>query len=190
VNGWLRLYDQIIDLIHAAQTRGYDVWIITASPQNVVAALSSMVGIDQNRVIGIRQLTDHGRLTYHIEGCGPVADGEDSMITYVEGKRCWINKVVFGDTSAHAIERRPDQRQVFAASDSDTDVEFVRDATYKLALNRQKPELMCRAYLNEGNSWRINPCSTTACFSDTGAAVPCLDESGHVIPDQLDTVHP
>ena len=32
-NGWLRIYDQQKDLIAAAKSRGYDVWIITASPR-------------------------------------------------------------------------------------------------------------------------------------------------------------
>jgi haloacid dehalogenase-like hydrolase len=204
VNGWLRVYDQTVDLIHAAQTRGYDTWIITASPQYVIAAVSELAGVPPNKVIGIRQLADPGgKLTAHLQGCGPVADGEDTLISYIEGKRCWINKVVFGDLTAGAIDRRaPDQRQTFAAGDSDTDIEFVRDAAYKLVLNRNKAELMCFAYHNEGDSWRINPmfilpksrkasgyaCSTSACVAADGSHVPCIDEAGLVIPDQADTV--
>jgi hypothetical protein len=33
------------------------------------------------------------------------------------------------------------------------------------------------------------PCSTTACKSSSGAAGPCHDEAGNVIPDQTDSVH-
>jgi phosphoserine phosphatase len=205
LNAWLRIYDQQKDLVHALQTRGYDVWIITASPQDAIAAVSQMAGIAPDHVIGIRSITDGaGKLTYSFEGCGPVADRADTMITYITGKRCWVNKIVFGDTTANAINRRPvDQRAVFAAADSDTDADFVRDATYKLVLNRNKPELMCYAYANAQGSWRINPmfiapksklaagypCSTTACKDSTGAAVPCRDEAGNVIPDQLDSVY-
>jgi phosphoserine phosphatase len=206
VNGWIRLYDQSRDLIRAAQSRGYDVWVITASPQDVVGALAPLVGISPAHVIGIRSLTDAaGHLTYAFEGCGPVPAGDSSMISYIEGKRCWVNKVVYGDRTASAIARRPaDARQVFAAGDSDTDIEFVRDARYKLVLNRAKSELMCFAYHNEADSWRVNPmfieprapratpfaCSTTACVAADGTPGPCRDEAGLVIPDQLDTVHP
>jgi phosphoserine phosphatase len=205
LNAWLRIYDQQKDLVHALQTRGYGVWIITASPQDAIAAVSQMAGIAPDHVIGIRSITDGaGKLTYDFEGCGPIADRADTMITYINGKRCWVNKIVFGDMTANAINRRPvDQRAVFAAGDSDTDADFVRDATYKLVLNRNKPELMCYAYGNAQGSWRINPmflgpkaklaagypCSTTACKDSTGAPGPCRDETGNVIPDQLDTVY-
>jgi phosphoserine phosphatase len=203
VNGWLRIYPQIVDLIQAADSRGYEVWVITASPTDVVRALAPLAGIDPDRVVGIRSVTDPaGRLTYTFEGCGPVPDGNQSMIPYIEGKRCWVNKVVFGDTSAAAIDRRHDPRQVLGAGDSDTDVAFLRDSTYKLVLNRNKRELMCYAYDNEDDSWRVNPmfiqpraqqtapypCSTAGCKLADGTAVPCLDESGDVIPDQQDTV--
>jgi hypothetical protein len=155
-------------------------------------------------VIGIRQLKDvEGKLTYDFEGCGPVADGENTMISYVEGKRCWVNKIVFGDTSADAIARRHDPRQHFGAGDSDTDVEFLRDSKYKLMLNRNKKEAMCLAYNNENSSWIVNPmfiapkaqqaslypCSTTACLDSSGTKVPCRDEQTNVIPDQADTVY-
>jgi len=205
LNAWLRIYDQQKDLVHALQTRGYDVWIITASPQDAIVAVSQMAGIAPDHVIGIRSLTDGaGKLTYDFEGCGPVADRADTMISYINGKRCWVNKIVFGDTTAAALDRRPvDQRAVFAAGDSDTDADFVRDATYKLILNRNKKELMCYAYFNEQDSWRINPmfiepkamlaggypCSTSACKDSTGTSGPCRDEAGNVIPDQMDSVY-
>ena len=163
-----------------------------------------MVGVAPDHVVGIRSRTDGaGHLTYGFEGCGPVADDSDALIPYIEGKRCWINKVVFGDSSPAAIERRPDgSRQVFAAGDSNTDVEFLRDATYKLVLNRNKKELMCNAYNDAGDSWRVNPmfidpkpqlasgypCATKACFDSSGAAKPCVDELGNAIPDQVDRV--
>lgn len=203
VNAWLRIYGQVADLIKAARSRGYDVWVITASPDDVVRAVAPRVGIEPGRVIGIRSITDaDGKLTYAFEGCGPVPDRQQSMITYIEGKRCWINKVIFGDRTAAAIERRLDPRQVFAAGDSDTDIDFMRDSTYKLAINRNRGELMCYAYRNEGKSWLVNPmfiepraaqagpypCSTTACKLPDGTGAPCLDDAGDVIPDQADTV--
>ncbi len=206
VNGWLRIYDQVQDLIDTLGSNGYDRWVITASPQDVVGALAPLTGIPSDHVIGIRSLTDStGRLTYSFEGCGDVPDGNQTLISYIEGKRCWVNKVIFGEHGAKAFDRQPEQkRAVFAAGDSDTDIEFVRDAKYKLVINRNKPELMCSAYYNEDGSWLVNPmfiapksaksspyaCSTKACIGSDGVAGPCFDEQGNVIPDQLDTVHP
>jgi phosphoserine phosphatase len=204
LNGWLRIYGQTAEVLKAARSRGFDVWLVSASPTDVVRAVAGRVGVEPDRVIGIRSLTDaEGKLTYAFEGCGPVPDGEQSMISYIEGKRCWINKLIFGDTTAAAIERRHDPRQVLAAGDSDTDIDMLRDSTYKLVLNRNKTELMCHAYHNEGNSWLVNPlfieprarqaalypCSTTACTQRDGSGAPCLDENGAVIPDQADTVY-
>src|SRR6185503_3204830 len=157
-----------------------------------------------DHVIGIRSMLDgEGRTTYHFEGCGSVADAEDSMISYVEGKRCWVNKVVYGMEGASAMEPRTEGRQTFAAVASDTDIEFVKDATYRLAINRNKKELMCNAYFNEDGNWLVNPmfiypkaqqvalypCSTTACKDAGGASVPCLDSKGDPIPDQADIVY-
>ena len=205
LNGWLRVYDQVKDLIAVTQSYGYDVWIITASPQDVIQTFSPMVGIPADHVIGIRSKTDaNGKLTYRFEGCGTVADDTQSMIPYIQGKRCWVNKVVYGDTTAAAMQRRPDgMRQVFAAGDSDTDIEFLRDAQYRLVINRGKKELMCHAYYNSFDRWRVNPmfiqpraagstypCSTTACKNEAGVAGPCRDDAGNIIPDMPDTVHP
>jgi hypothetical protein len=153
-------------------------------------------------VIGIRSTTDAGKLTYSFEGCGPAADGNQTLIPYIQGKRCWVNKIVYGDTSANAMLPRPDgQRQVFAAGDSDTDIEFLRDATYRLVINRNKTELMCHAYLNSGDGWRVNPMfiapraaksspytCATSCMNGLGMA--CLDAANGVIANQTDTVHP
>jgi phosphoserine phosphatase len=202
LNGWLRIYDQSKDLIAVAQSYGYDVWIITASPQDVIEAFAPMAGIPTDHVIGIRSKTDaNGKLTYKFEGCGTVADDNQSLISYIQGKRCWVNKIVFGDTSATAMQPRPaDQRQVFAAGDSDTDIEFLRDARYRLVINRNKTELMCHAYYNSLDSWRVNPmfiapksmktsqyaCSTT-CMN--GLGIPCLDDTNNIIPNQNDSVY-
>jgi len=205
LNGWLRIYDQIKDLIAVAQSEGYDTWIITASPQDVIQTFSPLVGIAPDHVIGIRSLTDGaGKVTYHFEGCGTVADDTGAMIPYIEGKRCWVNKVVFGDTSASAMLKRLDgERQVFAAGDSDTDIEFLRDASYRLVINRQKKELMCNAYYNEHDRWRVNPmfiapksagspysCAASACKNEQGVSGACRDLGSNIIPNQDDTVHP
>jgi phosphoserine phosphatase len=202
LNGWLRIYDQTKDLIAVAESQGYDVWIITASPQDVIQVFAPQVGIAADHVIGIHSKTDSaGKLTYKFEGCGTVADDNQSMISYIQGKRCWVNKLVYGDNTAAAMQKRPDgERQVFAAGDSDTDIEFLRDAQYRLVINRNKTEIMCHAYYNSNDGWRINPmfiqpklmkssaytCSTS-CYN--GSATPCFDDANNVIPNEPDTVY-
>ncbi|WP_437536236.1 haloacid dehalogenase-like hydrolase [Sorangium sp. So ce726] len=216
LTAWLRIYDPIRDLIGAMQKNGFDVWVVSASPQSVVEPFAERVNIAADRVIGIRQVTtEEGVLTYDLQGCGPVPDGTNagdgeftgnSLITFIEGKRCWINKVIFGESGPAALEKNPDasKRPVFGAGDSDTDLSFLQDATaLRLAINRNKKELMCNAYRNHAGTWLINPmfilpkghlasgyaCSTTACVDEAGAAGPCLDEAGAVIPDQADNVY-
>lgn len=212
---YLRIYEPIRDLIGVMQQNGLDVWVVSASPQHVVEPFAAMVGVTADHVIGIRQVAGgDGRLTYDLQGCGPVPDGSNDgsgnvtgneLITYIEGKRCWINKVILGDATAAAIDPAdPEKRQVFGAGDSDTDVTFLQDATaMKLVVNRNKKEIMCNAYRNHGGRWLVNPmfinpkprhdagyaCSTTACADAAGAAAPCLDEAGEVIPDQADNVY-
>ena len=204
LNAWLRVYDEQKSLVKAAQTRGYDVWIITASPQDAIAAVAPLAGIAADHVVGIRSMTDaNSKVTYRFEGCGALADNQGQMISYIQGKRCFVNKYIFGDTTANAIQRRPDgQRQVFAAGDSDTDIEFLRDATYKFVLNRNKKELMCNAYYNEDASWRINPMfiqpkgvlaagytCPTACANEAGVGGACRDLGGNLIPAQSDSTN-
>jgi phosphoserine phosphatase len=214
VTHWVRVYDQMKDLIARLQGNGFDVWVVSASPQLVVEPWAKAVGISADHVIGIRTLEVAGKLDYNLQGCGDVPDGTNdgqgnatgnSLITYIDGKRCWINKAVYGDTGATALDSNADPRKhpVFAAGDSDTDIAFVQDATgLKLAINRNKKELMCSAYANSGGGWIINPmfiqpraqqtspypCSTTACRAEDGAAVPCTDLGGVTLRDQSDTV--
>ncbi|MFJ9647123.1 haloacid dehalogenase-like hydrolase [Streptomyces sp. NPDC004244] len=204
---WVRYYDQQQELIGALRTAGFDVWISSASPQPVVEVWAEGAGIAADHVIGIRNTTGRGgRLTPRLQGCGSVPDGADSMITYIDGKRCWINQEVFGVRGAAAQKVQPAaHRQVFAAGDSDTDVSFLRDATaLRLVVNRNKHELMCRAYDNGDGRWIVNPmfiepkpqrttpypCSTSGYTERDGTPAPVRRPDGTVIPDQTDTVHP
>ena len=204
---WIRIYDQTRDLMRALGENGFDVWVVSASPQPAVRAFAEHVTVEDDHVVGIRSALDpQGRLTYDLEGCGPVGPGENALVTFAEGKRCWINKAIFGDTSAQAIERRSgnEARPFFVAGDADTDVSMLVDAVgLRLVINRNKPEVMCRAYHDADGRWLINPmfleplpraeglyhCASTACFDARGAPQPCLDEAGAPIPDQADRIH-
>lgn len=203
--GWVRYYDQQKELIGALQKAGFDVWISSASPQPVVEVWAEGVGIDAGHVIGIRNTTTYGgKFTSHLQGCGSVADGADTMITYIDGKRCWINKEIYGVRGAAAEKvLSAARRQVFAAGDSDTDISFLRDATVlRLVVNRNKNELMCRAYDNSDGKWIVNPmfiqpkkqkatpypCATTGFTGRDGTPGPVLRGDTSVIPDQTDSV--
>ncbi|MFD9677691.1 haloacid dehalogenase-like hydrolase [Streptomyces sp. NPDC059981] len=203
--GWVRYYDQQRDLIKGLQKAGFDVWISSASPQPVVEVWAQGVGVRADHVIGIRNTTGrNGAFTAHLQGCGSVEDGADTMITYVDGKRCWINKEVFGVHGAAAEKIQPAaRRQVFAAGDSDTDISFLRDATaLRLVVNRNKNELMCRAYDNSDGKWIVNPmfiepkkqktspypCSTTGYVDHDGTPGPVRRGDTSIVPDQTDRV--
>ncbi|MGK4580734.1 haloacid dehalogenase-like hydrolase [Kitasatospora sp. HPMI-4] len=203
VTAWVRYYDRMRDLTGALRRAGFDVRIVSASAEPVVRVWAAGLGIAAEKVIGIRNQTYAGRLTSHLASCG---DAEpDSVIPYIDGKRCFINQEILKITGGGAFDRAPDgERQVFAAGDSDTDVTFVGDATgLRLVINRNYAELMCHAYADSDRTWLVNPmfieplpartslypCSTTAYTRPDGTKGPVLDDHGAVIPDQADTVY-
>ena len=195
LNGYVRVYEEMIDLIGTLQDNGFDVWITTASPQFIVDAISSEVGIAPNHVLGIRSVVTGGVVTSNLQGCGTIADGDNTMITFDTGKRCWINKVVFKVPAATQAITNPDatKRQVFAAGDSDTDIAFLKDATdLKLVINRNKGQVMCNALNNYQGKWMVEPmfikpkskkltpydCPT---IKDSNGAPGVKDEAGNAI---------
>jgi len=203
VTAWGRIYPQMKDLIGALRANGFAIWVVSASPQHVIEPVADLVGIPAERVIGIRTVLADGRATATLQGCGGIPAGPDAPMTFDRGKRCWLNKVVFGMPDGPAqLDPHPDPRMrpVFAAGDSDTDIAFMQDATgLKLAIDRQKTQLMCNAYRNVGGNWLVQPmflqplpprakaypCSTAA----DHAGEPLRDETGLPIPDQADRAH-
>ena len=204
LNAYVRIYDQMRDLIATLQADGFEVWVLSASSQPVVEAFAARVDVPADRVVGVRAVIgDDGVLTRNLQGCGAVADGTDELIPYIEGKRCWMNKIIFGvdGPAAAAVQTNTADRPVFCAGDSDTDTSFLQDATgLKLVLNRNKKELMCNAYHDVGGNWLVNPmfiapkaeladgyaCSVDACVDAAGVGGPCRDERGGAIADQKD----
>ena len=126
---WIRYYSQMRDLVATLKAAGIEPWIVSASPKPFADVWGGGIGIDPEHTIGVEQIVRDGRLTTHLKGCGPIADGRDSIITYVDGKRCFINKIILG-IGRKALEPAPaSRRQVIGAGDSDTDATMVRDAT-------------------------------------------------------------
>ncbi|MFG2904352.1 haloacid dehalogenase-like hydrolase [Kitasatospora sp. NPDC048286] len=200
---WVRYYEHMRDLVGTLQKAGFDTRVVSASPEPVVQVWAEGLGFAADKVIGVRNKTENGKLTAHLADCGGAE--ADSVITYIDGKRCFVNQEILGIKGQAAFQEAPEaKRQAFAAGDSTTDVTFVGDATgIRLVINRQAPELMCHAYANEDGKWLVNPmfidplparpcpypCSTTAYTASDGTAGPVHDDSGHVIPDQVDAVH-
>ncbi len=195
VTAYVRIYPAMHDLVGALQANGFDVWIVSASPQHVSEVVAREVGIDAEHVIGIRSVTGaDGRLGYSLEPCGDAPP--ESVITFDQGKRCFINRVIFRrPPGAQLPKADAAHRQVFAAGDSDTDVAFVQDATdLKLVIDRNRVKLMCNAYSNAGGRWLVQPmfidplppraepypCSTAL----DAAGRPLVDEDGRPMRDQ------
>ncbi|MBI2395559.1 MAG: haloacid dehalogenase-like hydrolase [Deltaproteobacteria bacterium] len=160
-NHYVRLYSQIQDLIETLHANGFDVWILTASPQYFVDAIAEdLVGVDRDHVIGIRSVLTDGKVTYDVEDCGGAA--KNTLITFDRGKRCWINKVIWNEPTekqlpVNVASRRP----AFVAGDSDTDIAMLKDATdLRLVIHRAKTQTMCNGYESldkKDGGWFIQP---------------------------------
>ncbi|MCK2239303.1 MULTISPECIES: haloacid dehalogenase-like hydrolase [unclassified Crossiella] len=198
IAGYIRYYDQQQDLIRTLRWAGFEVYIVSASAEPIAEAWSGGVGVSRSHTIGIRNQIRHGRLTTESLGCG---DDPDAL-PYIDGKRCLVNQEIFGVRGKAAWNQQdPAHRIALGAGDADTDVTFVADATgAHLALNRNKPELMCRAYDNADGRWLPNPmfidpmpvktgpypCSTAGAVHPDGTRGPLLRADGTVVPDQQD----
>ncbi|WP_329575131.1 haloacid dehalogenase-like hydrolase [Streptomyces sp. NBC_01361] len=209
IPGYVRYYEQQRDLIRTLQKAGFDVYIVSAGSEPVTEVWSrgrGGVGIDRAHTIAIRSVLDSkGRITTYNEGCGGVGRTQGEAIPYIDGKRCWINQDIFHIKGKSAWEKqRWDKRIALGGGDADTDVTFVGDATgAHLVLNRNKNEVMCRAYDNADGRWVVNPmfieplprksgnypCSTAAYNRPEGGFGPVLRPDGSVVPDQADAVY-
>ena len=156
LNAYLRVYAQIKNLIATLQQHGFNVWISTASSQYIVDAIAPRhVGVKAERVIGVRPVLRNGKLTSDFQGCGTFAAGQD-IINFRQGKRCWINRIIFGVSDKQQQLQRASPIS-FAAGDSDTDYFFLRDASdLRLVIDRNKREVMCNALQNIDSKWIIN----------------------------------
>ena len=80
-------------------------------------------------------------------------------MTYIDGKRCFINQRILGIDGRRALLPAPRrQRPVLAGGDATTDISMLKDATgVHVVLNRNRDELMCVAYDNRDGRWAVNP---------------------------------
>ncbi len=203
---WVRYYAPMRDLVHTLDEAGVTPWVVSASPQLWAEVWGPGAGIPSDHVVGIRSLREDGRVTTHLRGCGGHAAGTDRIMTYVQGKRCWINKAILGIRGPAALGPAPRaERPVLTAGDSSTDVVMVGDATLAhVVLNRNSSEIMCRAYDDADGRWLVTPmfidplprrpgrypCETDGAERRDGSFGPVRRPDGSVIPDQRDRVHP
>ena len=183
---WVRVYDQIKDLVSSLKRGGFDVWVVTASPQSVIEIYAAEIGVAPDHVVGIRStLSVDGKITAGLQACGTNAEGDKNLITYRQGKRCWINQTIFGMTNPNA-QMNLRSPTIFAAGDSDTDVYFVKDAVNHLVINRNKPELMCNAYADQDQMWIINPMFIEPLPQKTASSgQPAYSCKAYGLPDQM-----
>lgn len=200
---WVRYYPEMKDLIRTLKKAGIEPWIVSASPKEFADAWGPEVGINSAHTLGVVQVVRNGKLTGHLKGCGGLPDGSDAIMTYIDGKRCFINQTILGVKGERALRPLPAAlRPVLAAGDATTDVSMVRDGVgVHVVLNRNKPELMCHAFDNADKRWAVNPmfieplpkkkgtypCSTTAYTDFAGNPGPVKRTNGSIIPDQADT---
>ena len=184
--GYIRIYDQIKNLITVLQNSAFAVWISTASSQYIVDAIAEKyVGVKAGRVIGVRPVLKNGMITSDFEGCGTFTDGQD-IINFRRGKRCWINRVILGIKDKTKQLQKPSAIS-FAAGDPDTDIFFLRDAEdLRLVINRNKNEVMCNALQNADRKWLINRMfiSPKEGKKDNYRCAKFRNVFGKVIPDQ------
>ena len=201
---WVRYYPEMKDLIRTLKKAGIEPWIVSASPKEFADAWGPGVGIDSAHTLGVSQVVRNGKLTGHLKGCGGLPDGSDAIMTYVDGKRCFINQTILGVKGARALKPLPAAlRPALAAGDATTDVSMVRDGVgVHVVLNRNESELMCHAFDNADKRSAVNPmfieplpvkkdaypCSTSAYTDYAGNPGPVKRTNGSVIPDQKDTV--
>lgn len=201
---WIRYYPRIKELIATLKKAGIEPYVVSASPKEFADVWGPGVGIDSKHTLGIFQTLNKGKLSGHLKGCAGIPDGADSIMTYIDGKRCFINQQIVGIKGPRALRPAPwMMRPVISGGDADTDISMLRDATgARVVLNRNKNELMCRAYDNEDGRWLINPmfikplpqksgtypCSTTGYIDANGNPGPVKRSDGSIIPDQKDTI--
>lgn len=139
----VRYIPPMSDLIALLQSRGFEVWVISASPQFVLYPWTEPLGIPQDRVIGIRNLLSNGVLSPELEQCDP--SSIEDLITYADGKLCWARKLI-----------RDPVDPVLVAGDSMGDLPMLLSATrMRILVDRGIPELLELAENNDDGKWII-----------------------------------
>jgi phosphoserine phosphatase len=159
VERFARLHAPMVELARALEAAGVEVFFVSASAQAIVEAMAEVAGFARTQVIGVRtERAPDGRATARFEACGEGAL-ETPVTTWDEGKRCWINRVIFRLPPARQRARQDDAalRPVLAAGDSDGDHAMLEDATeLRIVLDRGQPRVTASA-LADPARWILQP---------------------------------
>lgn len=129
-DGTITVRPEMVDLVAALQSHGWEVWVVTASAEIVVATVAGFYGIAPERVLGVR-LVDDGVLQPRIDG----------PLTYRQGK-------------VEVIERHIGKRARLAAGDHETDIDMLQAAEHGLVIDRGSEELRAVA---AAHGWWVQP---------------------------------
>lgn len=141
----VRLRPEMSALVAALARSGFDVFVVTASPEWLVREFAPRLGLPREHVIGMRATTTATRTTANLDG----------PPTYRAGKVAAIR------TRVPPGGRVP----VFAAGDALTDLDMMEEASdLALYIDRGDPTVRARA---EARGWAIQ-----RPFESEGAAAP------------------
>ncbi len=122
-SGRIRWRPCMNELVRGLFDSGFEVCVITASPEGLVRPLAARLGIPEHAVIGMRSALDvDGRYLPRLA----------APPTHFEGKLA-------------ALRSQHGRGPVFAAGDSESDAPMMQSARYALLLDRGQPALQARA---------------------------------------------
>jgi phosphoserine phosphatase len=194
IDRFARLHAPMVELVRALESAGWQPWIVSASPQVVVEVVAAEAGIPRERVIGVRLPRGaDGRLVNGVAECGE-GELDTPVMPWFEGKRCWIQRAIFGvpESEQRVPQSDPRWRPALAAGDSDGDTPMLQSATaLRVVLDRHERRLMCNA-LAHPESWLVQPLfvaplpprSEAYRCSEPDALGPIADGEGAAIPDR------
>jgi HAD superfamily phosphoserine phosphatase-like hydrolase len=130
--GELGYREPMRELIWALHRHGWEVWIVTASPEVLVQALAERVGVAPGRVLGMRPPLEAG---------GRYSQTVDGPITYLDGKLTALRAAAAADPT-------------FVVGDSTGDLAMMEASRHVLLLDHGDAELTARAHQN---GWWIQP---------------------------------
>lgn len=128
-DGRIELRPEMIELVAGLHARGWEVWVISASAEPLVRTFAPRYGIAADHVVGMRLAIDPD---------GRLADRLGGPNTFREGK-------------VEALDRFVGRRPVFAAGDTETDIDMLESAKHRLLMDRGN--LAARAAAERGGWW-------------------------------------
>lgn len=136
VNTGIRYYPEMRELVARLVESGFEVWVVSASPQWIVETAAERVGIKANRVLAIETESEGSAL------------GDERITSR-------LKRVTYKEGKANAIRSMIGTTPVFGAGDSTGDIEMLTlGAGPRLLIDRGKEVLLALA---KERGWLIQP---------------------------------